>query len=77
MIYTPALNLLHKPLLMTLSQQVLTWFDKHGRKNLPWQYNRNSYRVWVSEIMLQQTQVATVIPYYERFMKQFVMPNEK
>lgn len=53
------------------AHHVLTWFDKHGRKHLPWQQNRTAYRVWVSEIMLQQTQVATVIPYYERFMASF------
>ncbi len=53
------------------SQQILTWFDQHGRKHLPWQQNRTAYRVWVSEIMLQQTQVATVIPYYQRFMESF------
>lgn len=53
------------------SQQLLAWFDQHGRKDLPWQQNVSSYRVWVSEIMLQQTQVATVIPYFERFMKRF------
>lgn len=53
------------------SQQVLTWFDRYGRKDLPWQIQRTPYRVWVSEIMLQQTQVATVIPYYERFMQAF------
>ena len=52
-------------------QRVLQWFDAAGRKNLPWQYNPTPYRVWVSEIMLQQTQVATVIPYYERFMARF------
>jgi len=52
-------------------QQLLIWFDAHGRHNLPWQNNRNAYRVWVSEIMLQQTQVATVIPYFERFMGRF------
>ena len=51
--------------------QVLDWFDRHGRKHLPWQQNPTPYRVWVSEIMLQQTQVATVIPYYERFMQRF------
>ncbi|MGH1487563.1 MAG: A/G-specific adenine glycosylase [Cellvibrionaceae bacterium] len=56
---------------MSFSQQILKWFDQHGRKNLPWQQNRNPYRVWVSEIMLQQTQVATVIPYFERFMERF------
>ncbi|MDX2165095.1 MAG: A/G-specific adenine glycosylase [Gammaproteobacteria bacterium] len=53
------------------SQKVLTWFKKHGRKDLPWQQDISPYRVWVSEIMLQQTQVSTVIPYYERFMKRF------
>lgn len=50
---------------------LLSWFDRHGRKQLPWQQNPTPYRVWVSEIMLQQTQVATVIPYYERFMARF------
>ena len=50
---------------------LLTWFDKHGRKNLPWQIDPTPYRVWVSEIMLQQTQVATVIGYYQRFMQRF------
>ncbi|MBB3169972.1 A/G-specific adenine glycosylase [Simiduia aestuariiviva] len=50
---------------------VLAWFDQHGRKHLPWQQDINAYRVWVSEIMLQQTQVATVIPYFERFMARF------
>lgn len=53
------------------SERLLTWFDEHGRKSLPWQHNRTPYRVWVSEIMLQQTQVATVIPYYTRFMARF------
>jgi A/G-specific adenine glycosylase len=55
----------------SFADQLLTWFDDHGRHNLPWQDNRNTYRVWVSEIMLQQTQVATVIPYFERFMARF------
>ncbi|MDY6945978.1 MAG: A/G-specific adenine glycosylase [Pseudomonadota bacterium] len=50
---------------------LLTWFDGHGRKHLPWQQQITPYRVWISEIMLQQTQVATVIPYYERFMQRF------
>lgn len=50
---------------------ILKWFDKHGRKNLAWQQNKTPYRVWISEIMLQQTQVATVIPYFERFMHRF------
>jgi A/G-specific adenine glycosylase len=51
--------------------QLLQWFDRHGRKSLPWQQNPSPYRVWVSEVMLQQTQVATVIPYFERFMSRF------
>jgi len=50
---------------------VLDWFDQYGRTNLPWQQDTGAYPVWVSEIMLQQTQVATVIPYFERFMKSF------
>ncbi|HTM64240.1 MAG TPA: A/G-specific adenine glycosylase [Gammaproteobacteria bacterium] len=53
------------------SQAILRWFDKHGRKHLPWQKNKTPYRVWISEIMLQQTQVAAVIPYFERFMQRF------
>ncbi len=60
---------------MTSSQQfsrrVLAWFDQYGRKHLPWQKKINPYRVWVSEIMLQQTQVGTVIPYFERFMEHY------
>lgn len=50
---------------------LLAWFDRCGRKHLPWQQHTTPYRVWVSEIMLQQTQVATVIPYYTRFMARF------
>lgn len=50
---------------------MLNWFDKHGRKHFPWQKNKTAYRVWISEIMLQQTQVNTVIPYYENFMQNF------
>lgn len=50
---------------------LLAWFDRAGRKHLPWQQDPTPYRVWVSEIMLQQTQVATVIGYYERFMLRF------
>lgn len=53
------------------SRQLLHWFDDHGRKDLPWQHDINPYRVWVSEIMLQQTQVASVIGYYQRFMTSF------
>lgn len=51
--------------------QVLAWFDQYGRKDLPWQQPVTPYRVWVSEIMLQQTQVVTVIPYFNRFMQTF------
>ena len=53
------------------SDKVLHWFDRHGRRDLPWQRDPTPYRVWISEIMLQQTQVRTVIPYYERFMRSF------
>ena len=55
----------------TFSQRLLAWFDQHGRKDLPWQHPRSAYRVWVSEIMLQQTQVKTVIPYFLRFIERF------
>jgi len=51
--------------------RVLDWFDHWGRKHLPWQQDISPYRVWVSEIMLQQTQVSTVIPYFERFVAAF------
>ncbi len=49
----------------------MSWYDQNGRKDLPWQKDINAYRVWISEIMLQQTQVTTVIPYYQRFMTSF------
>lgn len=52
-------------------KNVLAWFDKNGRKNLPWQHNVTPYRVWISEIMLQQTQVDTVIDYFNRFIQRF------
>ena len=55
----------------TFSTHLLTWYQTHGRHDLPWQHNPTPYRVWISEIMLQQTQVATVIPYYLRFMQSF------
>ncbi|MDO4430707.1 MAG: A/G-specific adenine glycosylase [Lonepinella koalarum] len=55
------------------AQSVLAWFDQFGRKHLPWQQNKTLYGVWLSEVMLQQTQVATVIPYFERFIQTF--PN--
>ncbi|WP_045738484.1 A/G-specific adenine glycosylase [Xanthomonas sp. MUS 060] len=50
---------------------LLAWFDRHGRHDLPWQHPRSPYRVWLSEIMLQQTQVAVVIPYFLRFLTHF------
>ncbi|MFZ4790060.1 MAG: A/G-specific adenine glycosylase [Candidatus Competibacteraceae bacterium] len=53
------------------ARRVLDWFEAHGRKQLPWQENPTPYRVWVSEIMLQQTQAATVMAYYPRFMARF------
>ncbi|NQV69849.1 MAG: A/G-specific adenine glycosylase [Pseudohongiella sp.] len=53
------------------NNRVLKWFDQHGRHDLPWQIEPSPFRVWVSEIMLQQTQVNTVIPYYQRFMQRF------
>jgi A/G-specific adenine glycosylase len=52
------------------ARQLLTWFGEHGR-DLPWRRDRDPYRIWVSEAMLQQTQVATVIPYFERFLQAF------
>ncbi len=55
----------------SFSQRLLVWFDHHGRKDLPWQHPITPYRVWLSEIMLQQTQVSTVIPYFQRFVDTF------
>lgn len=55
----------------SFSTALLDWYDLNGRKNLPWQGGKDPYRIWLSEIMLQQTQVATVIPYYQRFIGSF------
>ncbi len=55
----------------SFAESVLDWFDVYGRHDLPWQVKKSAYRVWLSEIMLQQTQVATVIPYYRRFLDSF------
>jgi A/G-specific adenine glycosylase len=52
-------------------ERLLSWWEANGRKDLPWQHPRTPYRVWISEIMLQQTQVATVIPYFDRWMQTF------
>lgn len=57
--------------LPSFPDRLLEWWDWHGRKDLPWQQPRTPYRVWISEIMLQQTQVATVIPYFEKWMDDF------
>ena len=55
----------------SVAPALIAWHARQGRHDLPWQIDRTPYRVWVSEIMLQQTQVATVIPYYTRFMERF------
>ncbi|WP_233161520.1 MULTISPECIES: A/G-specific adenine glycosylase [unclassified Achromobacter] len=56
---------------MDFAPRIVTWQRSHGRHDLPWQNTRDPYRIWLSEIMLQQTQVTTVIPYYERFLERF------
>lgn len=53
------------------SQAVICWYEQFGRKALPWQIEKSPYHVWLSEVMLQQTQVATVIPYFKRFIAHF------
>jgi A/G-specific adenine glycosylase len=55
----------------SVAGKLLAWYDTHGRKDLPWQHPRTPYRVWLSEVMLQQTQVATVVPYFLRFVDKF------
>jgi A/G-specific adenine glycosylase len=55
----------------SFSELLLAWYDQNGRKDLPWQHERTPYRVWLSEVMLQQTQVVTVIPYFQRFIETF------
>src|ERR1700750_3216075 len=57
--------------LTDFSARLIGWQRLHGRHDLPWQNTRDAYRIWLSEIMLQQTQVTTVIPYYERFLAHF------
>jgi A/G-specific adenine glycosylase len=59
----------------SFSQCLIAWQRQHGRHDLPWQGTRDPYRIWLSEVMLQQTQVTTVIPYYRRFLARF--PNVK
>ena len=53
------------------AERLIRWQRQHGRHDLPWQHTRDAYRIWLSEIMLQQTQVASVIPYYQRFLVRF------
>ena len=53
------------------ASRLIEWFDVHGRHDLPWQVKNDPYKVWVSEIMLQQTQVKTVLNYFDRFMQRF------
>jgi A/G-specific adenine glycosylase len=55
----------------SFAQRLVAWQRRHGRRDLPWQGTRDPYRVWLSEVMLQQTQVAAVIPYYQRFLARF------
>uniref|UniRef100_UPI0035C9E083 A/G-specific adenine glycosylase n=1 Tax=uncultured Caballeronia sp. TaxID=1827198 RepID=UPI0035C9E083 len=57
--------------LTDFSTRLIAWQRVHGRHDLPWQNTRDAYRIWLSEIMLQQTQVSTVIPYYARFLERF------
>src|SRR5262245_49375942 len=63
----------HESLLsrQSLAARLIAWQKRHGRHDLPWQGTRDPYRIWLSEVMLQQTQVATVIPYYRRFVERF------
>jgi A/G-specific adenine glycosylase len=58
-------------LLESFAPRLIAWQREHGRHDLPWQNTRDAYRIWLSEIMLQQTQVSTVIPYYARFLERF------
>src|SRR4051812_33092376 len=56
---------------MVFAEKLIVWQRRHGRRSLPWQGTRDPYRIWLSEVMLQQTQVGAVIPYYERFLRRF------
>src|SRR5690606_11842265 len=62
---------LPQPCPQNLAEKVVAWQTTSGRHHLPWQNTQDPYRVWLSEIMLQQTQVATVLGYYERFLERF------
>src|ERR1700719_1484572 len=63
-------RMLHSPELAAFRKQLLRWFRQYQR-DLPWRRTKDPYRIWLSEIMLQQTRVAAVIPYYERFLQRF------
>jgi A/G-specific adenine glycosylase len=56
---------------MAFAEKLIRWQRRHGRHDLPWQRTRDPYRIWLSEVMLQQTQVSTVIPYYRRFLARY------
>src|SRR6188768_4066772 len=57
--------------LPTFAKRLVAWQRTHGRHDLPWQNTRDAYRIWLSEIMLQQTQVSTVVGYFDRFIAEF------
>jgi A/G-specific adenine glycosylase len=61
---------------MSFAQKLIDWQRRHGRRGLPWQGTRDPYRIWLSEVMLQQTQVSAVVPYYERFLARFPTVHE-
>lgn len=65
------INLIQDNNFKGFSQCLLAWFDEYGRTDLPWQHHPTPYQIWISEVMLQQTQVYTVIPYYQRFIQRF------
>ena len=67
---------MNQPAQARIAPALLAWFHEHGRTGLPWQRNRTPYRVWLSEIMLQQTQVATVIPYFNQFIERYPTVND-
>lgn len=61
----------HLQMSPTFATRLLVWHQRRGRHDLPWQDTRDAYRIWIAEIMLQQTQVAAVVPYYLRFLERF------
>jgi A/G-specific adenine glycosylase len=74
---TPARDeILDAAIHIPFAERIVAWQERHGRHDLPWQGTRDPYRIWLSEIMLQQTQVSVVIPYYERFVGRFPTVRE-